>query len=187
VSAYYFLAASLPALILTEKAPLSTPAFLELCARHMPPEDLGRLRQVELEPGSPACAGAQGLAGDYLFRELVLRNELARLRAQRLGLQGEGFARPLYRPYLDPEPVQSARRAFSAGDPLQCELELGKCLWAWLDSRTGLDAFGLDALEAYYVKLRLLERLALFSEEAGRREYDAAYRAVLDRANGVMA
>ena len=184
---YFYLASTLPAPALGQKPPMASEEFLGICARSLDRADLAELALADAVPGSPAARKARGLVGDYLFRELVLRNELARLRAQRLERASEPWIREPYRPLIDPEPLQAAQRALQAGDPLQGELELARSLWAWLDGRTAGSVFDFDAIAAYYLKLRVLERLQLFSGGRGSSEYDAVYRAVLGTANGVTA
>jgi hypothetical protein len=169
VGSYFYLAPTLPTPVFGQKPPLGTHEFRGICGR------------------SVEARKAGGLIGEYLFRELVLRNELVRLRGQRLDKDPVPYLREAYRPFLDPEPLQAAQRAFQAGNPLQGEVDLSRSLWAWLDGRTGGRVFDFDALAAYYLKLRVLERLQLFEEGRGAGEYDAVYRMVLAKANGVTA
>ncbi len=187
MGSYFYLASTLPAPVLGQKPPMAVAEFLAICARSLDKADLEGLALADALPGSAEARKASGLVGDYLFREIVLRNELARLRAQRLDKIAEPWIREPYRPFLDPEPLQAAQRAVQAGDPLQGELALARSLWAWLDGRTAGRVFDFDAIAAYYLKLRVLERLQLFSGGRGADEYDAVYRAVLGKANGVTA
>jgi hypothetical protein len=187
VGSYYFLASTLPSPVFGQKPSLGSGEFLGICGRSLSRADFAALALADAAPGSDDARKAGGLVGEYLFRELILRNELARLRGLRLDKDSAPYLRAPYRPFLDPEPLQAAQRSFQAGNPLQGEVELSRSLWNWLDGRIHGRVFDFDALSAYYLKLRVLERLGLFEEERGAGEYDAVYAAVLARANGVTA
>jgi hypothetical protein len=187
VDRYYYIASTLPTPQFAEAPPMSSAEFRGICARSLAPADRPKIEAVGSELGGAEALRATGLLGRYFARETLLRNELARLRGQRGGNDPSAFMREGPKSVLDPEAIRAAARAFGANDPLASELDLERSRWNWLEQESGRHVFDIDALVAYLLKILVLERLQLFREEHGAREYDAVYAAVLARANGVPA
>ena len=59
--------------------------------------------------------------------------------------------------------------------------------WAYLERLEAGHYFDLETLAAYALKLRILERKALFEAERGEASYRAAYADILDSAEAPSA
>ncbi len=165
----YFLIASLPLLQLGVKPPIRMAAFLSACEASLPEEDLAVMRELLAADGR---GSPHPFAREWLDRETELRNAAARLRAQKKGLNPE--------PWLHPQ--QGARvfiqtgvaDAFLESTPLERERALDLLRWTILDDLAGLDPFGLPAVFAYGLRLRLAERWAAFDATSGAQLLETA-------------
>jgi hypothetical protein len=130
MSSYYYFAATLPSLRIDGSAPMTLGEFLERAGRYLSPKDLFVLEGARLyipEDGSfPLSAASSPLLMRYYRWELALRNELTRLRAQRLQRPADKHLKP-----GEPEwdGVKTAQAAFQAEDPLQGELLIERERW----------------------------------------------------------
>ncbi len=172
---YYYLVASLPMLMADGPPPLDSPALLRLCHEHVVAADfalLSRITLAELDvrPGDP------GVWRDYSGWETALRNELARQRAQRLGLDPEPFLRPA--PFRAGLPLV-VKEALASGSPLASETALDRRRWSCLEELETGTQFGLDRLIVYRLKLLLLERRSRWRPEPGRKAFAAEYARIL--------
>jgi hypothetical protein len=94
--------------------------------------------------------------------ELRLRSALARLRAQRAGADpGTLPAAP------DVRAADVAARAMATDGPLERELLLDRYRWELLEAAAAFPAFGVQAVFAYALKLRLVEKWSAMDDEAG--------------------
>jgi len=183
VPAYYYLRSTLPTLLPASAPPFPFRDFLERCE--------GRMKDAEFRVLAAAEAPESDVGGDgsalnrsrilsaYRTWDRALRNELARLRAHRLGKAPEKYLRP-----GDPEweGVRTAQAAAQCEDPLEGELVIEKEKWAYVERLESGHYFDLEALTAYALKLRILERKARFEAERGEASYGTAYREILDSA-----
>ncbi len=181
--AYYYLRSTLPTLLPAAAPPFSFRGFLERCE--------GRMRDAEYRvleaAGDLESADAEvdrrirssRVLASYRTWERALRNELARLRAHRLGKGPEKFLRP-----GDPEweGIRTAQAAVQCEDPLEGELIIEREKWAYVERLEAGHHFDLEALAAYALKLRILERRARFEAERGEAAYRTAYHDILDAA-----
>lgn len=172
---YYYLVASLPMLLADGPPPLDSPALLELCREHASAADYALLARITLtelgvRPGDP------GVWRDYSAWETALRDELARQRAQRLGLDPAPFLRPApFRAGL----TLAVKEALAAGSPLASETALDRRRWACLEELESGTQFGLDRLVVYRLKLLLLERRHRWRPEPGRKAFTEEYARIL--------
>lgn len=158
MASYYYLMASLPMLRADAGPPFSYDRFLELCKGNVKPD---RLRQLE-ELTINSTEGP--LVREWAAFYGTLADELAFQRLQKLG-------RPAVAPASrDPMAVRAVTEALNARDPLEAEELLLKLEFSRLDSLAGTHIFDEEALSAYALKLRLLERQAAFNADAGRAE-----------------
>lgn len=169
--AYYFLVASLPTLELDGPAPVGGDEFLRACEDNVAPadyEDLGHIVHGEPEKAK------HPLVGEWLNREVLLRNAVARARAARLGLQPEPFVKECEycEPYTESAVADIMRDDAGAwpggGGPLKRELALDRLRWKAIDDLAGFDHFGAPSLMAFALKLNLASRWDKMKEDAGR-------------------
>jgi hypothetical protein len=106
----------------------------------------------------------------WFEREHALRNELTRLRAQRLGWDVTTALRSAGR---DPELATVAARILENESPRAAEDELDRARWTFLDGLEFGHYFDLESLALYWLKLRVLERRAVFNKDRGRERLRA--------------
>ena len=93
---YYYFAATLPTPQLGSAPPMPSATYLERCALHLRPEDFRLVAAAVLSSppeGQPHATRSSALLCRYYTWERTLRNELARLRARRLGRDAEPWVR----------------------------------------------------------------------------------------------
>ena len=159
---YVYLVVSLPHLDLAGGPPLSSTELLFSCG--------GVLRQDHWEDLQAIVEDRAGDVRTPEARRLVdaetqLRDALARIRARRAGVE---FAARARRPTsFDTRAESVAARAMAIEDPLERQLVLDRFRWALLDEIAVQPAFGVQAVFAYGSKLRLVEKWAARSDQAG--------------------
>jgi hypothetical protein len=173
---YYYLVASLPMLSYEyERAP-SLDEFLTVCKPLVSPQHLSLLESAsatDLEADSAVCRTLD------LWRswEITLRNELLRLRAKNRGREaqphGTGSTGTV-------GPQVIAREAFSQESPLQAEEILNRARWSYLDELESGHYFDIDKILVYALRLKILERKALFDEQKGREMFDKVYTEIIN-------
>jgi hypothetical protein len=179
VERYYYLAATLVSPQFGQEPPIGIDALRDSCDRLASQEDARMVRAASLVP--PEEPGeAPGLLAEFWRREIAVRNELVRLRAQKLGRKAEGYLRDSPGAGRENEAVDAARRAFSSGDPFEAEKILEKARWDWIESEASGHGFDSDFLAAYALKILILTRLSAFSEERGVEGFDSMYAQILD-------
>jgi hypothetical protein len=172
VSFYYFVA-SLPALTLAAPPPQSFAAFRAEVARLLPPS-VGRELDAVVAGGAPGAGS--GFASAWHDHEVQLRNAVARARALRRNEEVAPFLKPCRGFSLAIE--QAVGEAYGKPNPLERELALDQIRWSSADELARTEAFGLEAVLAYGVKLKMVERWAALSDEAGRIALLAAVKQV---------
>lgn len=172
---YYYFVASLPALVLGSPPPLRADAYQALADRLLAPPDAARVRALLAD--NVAEAGG-GLPERWWAAERQLRNAVARTRAARLEVDAAPFLRP--HPGFSQAIEMAVLDAYAKPNPLERELHLDRFRWSLLDEFARGEPFGMAAVLAYALKLRLCERWAALADEAGQarlRESVAAVRA----------
>jgi len=173
---YVYLVVSLPHLDFAGAPPLTSAELLFSCGGVLRQDHWEDLRAiVEERPRDVRAPEARRLVD----AETQLRNALARIRAQRAGM--EYAARSQRRAAFDTRADEAAARAVAAPDPLAREMLLDRHRWALLDEAASLPAFGVQAVFAYAFKLRLVEKWAALSEQRG---LDTALQIVEDNLAG---
>lgn len=184
MSSYYYFAATLPGLRYDAALPFGYGEFVARAGRYLSLRDLAALESARLnvpeDGAAPAPAQSVPLLARYYRWERAMRNELARLRSQRLQKPAERHVRP-----GEPEwdGIRTAQAAFQADDPLQGELLVEKERWAFIESLAVNRFFDLEFLCAYALQLQSLERRGRFRADAGEAGYKTVYQSVLDTAD----
>jgi hypothetical protein len=184
MSHYYYFAATLPSLQYGLAPAIPYEEFIERASRNLNPGDFaavaGATLGLQADGSIPESAAGVKLLESYYRRELAVRNELVRLRAQRLHKQADAYLKP---GDADWESSRVALAAFGAETPLDGELTLEKERWNYLDGMSTNHFFDLDYLAAYALKLLSLTRRHRFQAQAGEEGYKTVYRSVLDTAD----
>ena len=195
MASYYYLVASLPTLFLDEESPITTAEFLAVCDQWLNTDDA---RDIHcLMENHSASAKASGFAkatpdtmpdttadtmpdttadrlecikgacaNQWLARETEIRNTIGRLRAAKVRVDAEPFLRPCRE--LDLYTEKAVAEAMSKLQPLERELDLDRLRWSLLEDLLRFDPFGLPAVIAYALKLKLVERWSALTVEKGR-------------------
>lgn len=159
---YYYLVASLPPLALGEPLPFTPEEWARGCATMMEPEDFEELRRAldgRIHEGTSAFARA------YTQLETQLRNAVAVERAKRRGVEPRRYLREHAGFSVGVE--EAVEDAYEQKDPLAREEALDRCRWQMAEELAREDAFGLSALLAFAVKLRLAQRWARLDKRTG--------------------
>jgi hypothetical protein len=122
--AYYSLVASLPHLEIGDEPPFSTEEYIDNCAKWVTEHESDILRKILLqEPDIAPCP----LCKAWNNIETQLRNAVAGLRGQKLGVDFKEHLRP--HEGFSGEIEALARDAFARNDPIETEEELDRARW----------------------------------------------------------
>lgn len=170
---YYYTVASLPLLFLdTEQFP-KIEGFLVSVQEAAPKGDFAIISSATLCPSENPL---HPTIEKWWQFESSLRNELVKLRASRLSVDGVPYLSknaPLY------NLIDLAREAFLEESPLVAEGILDRGRWTYLDELEFGHYFDLEKLIVYYLKLQILERNALFRRERGLESMQKTYDGIL--------
>jgi hypothetical protein len=169
---------------------MTSQAFVDLCKKDLSPSDAPLLDLCALDPDARKAEGAayaesapassSAFIDAWRVWERTLRLNLARRRSVRLKRDGGSAGGAIEPPAYPADAAAAAKAAFAIESPLEAELFLDQARWNAIESLQGLSYFGENAVYAYLLKLRLLERKALFKAEEGLAEYKTLYAAILD-------
>ncbi|QAT17707.1 hypothetical protein BU251_08235 [Candidatus Velamenicoccus archaeovorus] len=153
---YTYVVSALPMLHFGQKLPLSYAKFLEGCRGLISEEEISVLASLE---GADWSAGAPAdipLLKAWKLFEVVLRNELVKLRSARKQTDAGRYLR--HDGWWDSWVVQVALNAVRQPAPLEAEKILDEERWKKLDELSFGHYFDFEALLAYGLKLLILER-----------------------------
>ena len=160
---YYYFCASLPALDMGERPPWTVADFLAECRRLLAPGDLQQVRNLL---GESAALSAAPFVRDWRAWDTQLRNALARWRAGRAGVDLAGKLRD--HPGFDCSLEKDVSDACARPNPLERELALDRLRWRWAERAARQAPFGLPAILAFALQLRIAWRWAELQDEKGR-------------------
>lgn len=184
MASYYYFVATLPTLMDSAVPPFGHPDFLDRAAGQLKPRDFKVLDCARLsipdDGQAPEAARLSGLLTRYFQWDASVRNELVRLRSQRLQKPADRHVKPGTPEW---EGFKTAQAAFLADDPLQGELLIERDRWAFIEILAANHYFDMEYLVAYALKLQALERRQRFKAELGEEGYRTVYRSVLDTAD----
>lgn len=152
---YVYILSSLPALNFGHKAPLSYRSLLALCENLLDEKEISVLSGLSAWDRVTPLSVADRLLESFRSFEVSLRNELARLRAQRRHKDASVYLRP--ETAWDPWAIHVATNALRH-PALDAERMLDEERWKKLDELSLGHFFDLDALISYALKLLILER-----------------------------
>jgi len=195
VGAYYYFIAQLPYLVYGQNPPMSSLAFKEFAKASIDKGDAQLLDSISLDPQplQPNDEGAVTIAyaekapasgsvfiDNWRDWERTLRLHLAKQRAVKLKRENTVKV-PMELPVFPTDAVAAAAKTISAVEsPLELEILLDKARWSAIEEFQGTDHFSSNTIFAYFLKLLLLERRALFKTEEGNDEYNSLYASILE-------
>lgn len=154
---YYYLVASLPYLRFSQRCPITTESFLAECGKWFSARDMETLSKASIKDHS-AKPGAAFIIRAWKEFDSALRKEIAQTRKNTQDKRHE-------------KPGLSARIVFGEGNPLLMERAFEKIRWEFLDSlETGI-FFDINFLAVYFIKLQIMERLAMFDKKTGEKVF----------------
>ncbi|MEN8255039.1 MAG: DUF2764 family protein [Verrucomicrobiota bacterium] len=166
--AYYSLVASLPHLQIGDESPCSTEEYIGNCAQWVTEREANILRRVLLQdPDVSPCP----LCKAWNNIETQLRNAVARLRGQKLGVD--------FKEYLQPHDGFSGEievlvtDAFTRNDPVEIEEALDRARWKLAEGLVGQDPFGFERVLAYGIQLKIVERWNRMDVHSGKEKLEA--------------
>jgi len=165
---YYYFAASLPSLALEDPLPVSHEEFRARCGEHLSAPHLAAVDALSSDDAGNVPHPFVRLWRD---RETQLRNALVRVRASRHGRDASAYLRE--QDDVDTAVDKAAGDAYARATPREREMALDRFRWTQAEALAGLDAFSIQAILAYSVKLKLCERWAGMDETEGRNRADA--------------
>jgi len=161
---FYFLIASLPSLTLDEKTSFSREEFLSACRQSPTPLDLDDIRNV-LDGNFEKVK--HPFIQEWLSREILIRNNIARSRAAKAAIDAKPFLRESDKFSIEIE--QAVETAFAEPNPLKRELALDQFRWKMIDEMFLFQPFSLAAIFGYTLKLRIALRWTKLEAEKGRQ------------------
>jgi hypothetical protein len=153
---YPYLVSSLPMLHFDMKPPFSFDRFLEMCCPLIPEQD-GQVLRTLPQPGQYSEKGKQPpVVQRWIDFDVVLRNELVKIRATKKNLDPKEYLRPGGSDSSSIAPAVLA--ATITASLLDVEKALDESRWKALENIATGHYFDLDFLITYACKLLILER-----------------------------
>lgn len=181
MASYYYLISSLPSLRSDSKAPITYEEFLAQCKSSVSKSMYDNLANLNV---STADKEGEKVSGPAIVRQWAsfyekLSRELCNRRLQNMGQSMK------FEPCADSEIVQLVNKVMSAGDPLAAENTLIAGQYALIDGLCGMHFFDDYVLVGYALKLKLLERRNLFSQEKGKAEFGRLFDNIQNMINSI--
>ncbi len=179
MSSYYFTVSSLPYLRFEDPPPLSLEGFYALCAPWLDSPDYRLVLNASLSSLSdtaPTCSVLQR----WRQWEINLRDELVKIRAQKLGMDAFEFIIPSA---FTMGAAELAAEASGMINPLEAERFIDRARWSFLEELEVGHYFDVERLVVYVLKLQLLGRIALHGRERGRERFEQIFEKLKDQFN----
>ena len=176
--AYYYLVSQLPNISSGESKanlPMNTDQFREVAGRFITPKEKTVLEGLSLVPPMEISPTGSAFLDVWYEKERNLRCALAQIRAQKM--KKDSVPLP---PGCTADIISAARTAVGMDSPLSAEQFLYDYRLRLLDDLRPLDAFSIDAVYAYGIRLMLVERMRKFEVENGKTSYHKIYDEILD-------
>ncbi len=169
---YYFTVSTLPLLMYESEIGINSTDFLKFCEEQLTPQDFNLLKKARLDQFTETDSA---VLNTWIKREIALRNELVKQRAQKLGFNAEdNLKEGLYYPGL----FEIARDAVNNQSPLAGEYLLDEARWLYLDELESGHYFDIEKLIIFYLRLQMLERKALFTQQNGLAGFEEIYEKI---------
>ena len=145
--------------------------FLDKCRSMLSEQDAAAIAALKLCPDAayaqdPQTAGARmpRLAREWYDWQIVMRNALARRRAQRLERHSPA---PLPEAQVFPNEMKRLDALFEAQTPVERAWAWYGLQWRRLDELSSLSGFSMDSLIAYALKVLLANEAMRYDRQAG--------------------
>jgi|GEM_PF-162636 len=181
---YCYIISSLPYINEESENFLSIKAFYEACPNYLvESEDIEILSAATILPvflEDNKIYSSNKILLQWFKWETGLRNELARLRSQKMSKDTEQYVKRDNNgddhSHMAIRITEIARNVYNQSNPLQAELMLNSERWKILEELEIGHYFDLEKLIIYCLKTQLLERrYKLLSKEEGIKKYQEIY------------
>lgn len=155
---YYYLVASLAYLEFEKAPPITKSEFLSECRKWLDAGDFKKLEEVninniEIRPEDLS------ILKEWKSFDLTLRKDLGEIRKMRKKSLHEKIPAWLMDVFEEPT-------------PLLMERKLEKKRWDFIEEKEFGCHFDMNTLMLYFLKLQILERLAVFEKEKGKARFE---------------
>ena len=174
---YYYLVSQLPNISFSESKsalPISGEQFRELASRFITEKQKKVLEGLSLVPPMESVHTGSKFLDVWYEKERNLRCALAQIRAQKM--KKDSIPLPAG---CTADIISAARTAVGMDSPLSAEMFLYEYRLRLLDDLRPMNAFSIDAVYAYGLKLLLVERMKKFEVENGKTSYHKIYDTIL--------
>jgi hypothetical protein len=161
----YYLISSLPLLSLDQRPRITVAAFVEACRAQLRPEDAEAAEALIHHTPSP-----HPFVAAWRDKDALLRNAIARARADRANIEEERWLRPTEG--CDTCLDLLVEEAFQQTDPLNLERELDMARWMIAENLQGYDPMSTHVALGYAIKLTLAWRWANLNADQGRATFE---------------
>lgn len=176
--AEYYLISQLPSLDgIGETAPLpiDESRFLELCRQHLNKKAQTEIEKLTIVPPIEAEDTSSDLLGKWYEGERDLRLALSKVRAEKMNKPFD-----MNNKSFKAEMLKVASEAINEENPLRAENMLLKFRLNLLEALRPMDAFSLDYVFYYGLKLKLIMRIRQFDSKLGETAYRDIYNSILN-------
>ncbi len=155
--------------------PITQERFYDLCERFLDKKALRAINNLSLVPKKNEAPSGYAFIDKWNGFEIALRFALASIRAEKMkkAFDVEQITLPSHL-------LQAARTATELDNPLQAEQFMCKYRLDFLETLRPTDAFSIDAVFYYALKLKLLSRMSLFDGDEGQKAYQNIYNAIVN-------
>ena len=175
--AEYYLIAQLPSLDGVGEnmpVPITEERFLELCCRFLGKKAQNELIGLSLVPSKDYSKSSSKLIKAWNEGERNLRLVLGKIRAEKMNkkfdTENKEFSEAL---------LQTARTAVEMESPMEAEKFLNRYRLDYLETLRPMDAFALDYIFYYWLKLKLILRIRQFNADSGKATYKNIYDSIM--------
>ncbi len=164
---YYYIVASLPHIEFGSVPPIGKEDFLRNCQGVLS-EDEAREVEAVLEGDIGECAS--GFACELVSAETQMRNAIAKIRAQKKGVDPRQYIREHsgFNGWVD----KMVTDAFVRDNPRERVLGLDHARWRIADELAGVEPFSFGRVLAFAVKLRISTRWHELDKEQGAKRVE---------------
>lgn len=173
VAEYIYFIVSLPYLSLDRDASISYGEFKKLAKEQLSVKDYQTLSKATFDHAGDK--DSNHIIRDWDNFNYCLNEYLTQERAKKLGRTGDEYrARCAYNERIE----HRASEIVSLSDPLEAEKAILGEYFIFLSKHEVESQFSLDALIIYGLLLQIKERVASFSPEKGRDEFERLYQSI---------
>lgn len=155
---YYYLVASLAYLEFEKTPPITKSEFLSECKKWLDADDFKKLAGIDISDIEIRPRDLP-IIKEWKSFDLALRKGLGEIRETRKKSLHEKI------------PVRFMD-VFEEPTPLLMERKLEKKRWDFIEEKEFGRHFDINALALYFLKIQILERLAVFEEEKGKARFE---------------